>query len=89
MCVCVSVKVISLKAKINLFNPGTEVVKGVGVDVAAGKDGEEVVFGQRHLLPLDKVHALVLQRRRPVRVADQVAGEVLADDELLKNKFKK
>jgi len=60
------------------------VVEGVGVDVAAGEDGEEVVLGQRHLLPLDEVHALVLQRRRPVRVADQVPGEVLADDELLK-----
>ncbi len=62
-------------------------VKGVGVDVAAGQDGEEVLLGQRHLLPLDEVHALVLQRRWPVCVADQVAGEVLTDNELLKNKI--
>ena len=47
------------------------------------ENGEEVVLGQRHLLPLDKVHALVLQRRRPVRVTDQMSGEVLADHQLL------
>ena len=53
------------------------------MDVAAGEDGEEVVPGQWLHLALDEVDALVLQRRRPVRVRNQVPREVLADDELL------
>ena len=53
------------------------------VDVAAGEDVEKVVPRQRLHLALDEVDALVLERRRPVRVRHQVTGKVLADDQLL------
>ena len=53
------------------------------VDVAAGEYGEEVVPGQWLHLALDEVDALVLQRRRPVRVRHKVPREVLAYHQLL------
>ena len=53
------------------------------MDVSAREKRQEVRLGERLPLPLDKVHPLVLQWGRPVRVRHQVARKVLADDQLL------
>ena len=66
-----------------LLNPSAKVVKSIGMNVTAGQDGQEVLLWQGQLVPLDEVDALVLERGRPVGVADQVSGEVLADHQLL------
>ena len=59
-------------------------IKSVWMDVSTSEDGQKVIFRKNHFLSLDKVDALVLQGGGPVSVADQVTGEVLADDQLLK-----
>ena len=53
------------------------------MNVTTGQDSQEVLLWQGQLVPLDEVDALVLERGRPVGVADQVSGEVLADHQLL------
>ena len=74
---------LQLLLSIHLFDPRAEVIQRVRMHIPAREHGKEVLLRHGHGLPLDKVHALVLERGRPVRVAKQMAGEVLADHQLL------
>jgi hypothetical protein len=75
----VSVKIVSVQQLLwrhdiepkgtHFFNPSTEMVQGIRVDVSTGDGAQEVVLRQRLFFPLDEVNTLVLQRRGPVRMS--------------------
>jgi hypothetical protein len=81
-------KVSHVRQVIYLFHPCTKVIQGIWMNIPASQNGEKIVFRQRHLFSFDEINSFVLQRRRPVGVADQVAGEVLADDQFLNERKK-
>ena len=56
--------------KTHLLHPCAEVVERIGMDVSTREQRQEVLLGQGQRLSLDEVDALVLQRGRPVRVAE-------------------
>ena len=53
------------------------------MDVPAREEGEEVLLGQGCQLPLDEVDPLALERRRPIRMRQEVTGKVLTYHQLL------
>ena len=69
-----------------LFYPGTEMIQGIGMYVSTGHITKKVFLGKRLRISLDKINTLCFQWSWPICMNDEVAREILAYDQFLKQK---